>query len=144
MTWAAIRTQLQTVVKAIEITNQELTVHDFPPETLEPGDLPAAVIYPPGRQVQRYNAALQRRTYTARIRVFVSDEDFASGCESVDDFAEEFLDAFDAAVKMNGAASLIEGPVIEEARDFEYGSLQLIGFDAVVTIYETNAATHSA
>lgn len=143
MTWAAIKAELATIA-AVSVTSpaaQTLHVYENPPETLQ--DLPCAVIFPPGRGVNRANAALQRRLYNVRIRVFVTDESLATAADLLDNFAEEFLDAFDAAVRANSTASLVVGPEVEAPAEFLYADRSLVGFDAILTVQDWRAATHS-
>jgi hypothetical protein len=128
LAWTAARTQIAAAFTAMSSITR---TYEQPSNTLQ--DLPAAVIYPPARVIDR-RAQLRSKVYIVRIRVLASDRDLDKAAELIDTLAEECIDEFDTRVALGGKVAVVESQTIEEAQQFDYAGKTLVGFDCLLTL----------
>ena len=136
MAWSDALARVKTVLEAVEITSpvekKIKRVYDFPPSTVQ--DTPAFVLFPPACTVERLPGLHREKVYTLRMRLLVHDTDVERGAAIVDAYREAVLDAFDSELTLNGEATAIEGPSIEEPGVFDYAGRDYLGMDCILTV----------
>jgi hypothetical protein len=147
MTWADAKARIAVDLAAVSITSPVAQtikhVYVDPPGSIQ--DLPCFIIYPPACKLERANS-IRYKHYAVRLRLLLSDEKLDRASALVDAYREALLDALDAEVTLEGTATLIEGPDIEEAADFEIpqgSGKHYTGFDALLTVHIREAKTFS-
>ena len=139
MAWADAKARIVAVLETLAITTPDAQtikkVYPNPPGTI--GDVPCVIVYPPARGVDRANS-IRAKHYTVRLRLLLRDADLSQASALVDAYGEAIIDLFDGELTLSTTATAIEGPVVEEAADFEYplgSGKHYTGFDVLLTVH---------
>ena len=137
MAWSDIRARLAVVLDAIAVTSPSAEsikrVYLTSPATVE--DLPCFIIYPPAVEVERRPGGWRVNKYgPLRLRCLVRDADVAVAVDFLDAFREATIAAFDAEIRLENEATLVQSQRIDEAKAFKYGGRDYVGFDCILGV----------